>query len=73
MKKLYFNNFNCHNGDLHYYRAFIKDIINKTDFDEYYLLEKKSSTDVYELVINRILQSNGIMAIVLVFPLIFRK
>ena len=44
MKTLYFTNFNCHNGDLHYYREFIKDIINKTDFDNYYLLEKKSSS-----------------------------
>lgn len=44
MKTLYFNNFNCHNGDLHYYREFIKDIINKTDFDNYYLLENKSSS-----------------------------
>ena len=44
MKILYFNNFNCHNGDLHYYREFIKDIINKTDFDKYYLLENKSSS-----------------------------
>jgi len=44
MKILYFNNFNCHNGDLHYYREFIKDIIKKTNFDEYFLLEKKSSS-----------------------------
>lgn len=44
MKTLYFNNFNCHNGDLHYYREFIKDIINRTKFDEYYFLEKGDSS-----------------------------
>jgi len=44
MKTLYFNNFNCHNGDLHYYREFIKDIISKTNFDEYYLLESHDSS-----------------------------
>lgn len=45
-------NFNCHYGDLHYYKEFIKDIINKTDFDEYYLLEYKSSSEIFKDVDN---------------------
>lgn len=41
MKKLiFFNHFN--NGDIHYAREFIKDIINKTNYDEYYFLSKRS-------------------------------
>jgi hypothetical protein len=42
MKNLYFFNFKAHNGDLHYNREFVKDIINKIDCDEYYLLQNMS-------------------------------
>jgi len=42
MANLYFFNFKAHNGDLHYYREFIKDIINKLNYDEYYLLQNTS-------------------------------
>ena len=40
-KLIFYNNF--HNGDIHFTREFIKDIIKKTSFDEYYFLHKRSS------------------------------
>lgn len=39
-KLIFFNHFN--NGDIHYAREFIKDIINKTNYDEYYFFSKRS-------------------------------
>lgn len=38
---LYFYNFG-HTGDLHYTREYIKDIINKTNYDNYYYLKDNS-------------------------------
>lgn len=40
MKRLIFYN-NWHNGDLHNSREFVKDIINKTRFDEYYYIHNR--------------------------------
>lgn len=41
MNKLIFYN-NHNNGDIHYVREFIKDIINKTSFDEYHFLHMRN-------------------------------
>jgi len=40
MKRLIFYN-NRHNGDIHLTREFVKDIMKKTSFDEYYFLHKQ--------------------------------
>ena len=39
-KLIFYNNF--HNGDIHFTREFVKDIIKKTSYDEYYFLHKRS-------------------------------
>lgn len=48
MKKLIFYN-NWHNGDIHYTREFVKDIIKKTSFDEYYYLHNCPSKLVMDI------------------------
>jgi hypothetical protein len=40
-KLIFYNNFN--NGDIHFAREFVKDIMNKTKYDEYYFLHKRSA------------------------------
>lgn len=40
MKLIFYNNW--HNGDVHFTREFIKDIISKTNFSEYYYLQNNS-------------------------------
>jgi hypothetical protein len=39
-KLIFYNNF--HNGDIHFTREFVKDIMRKTSYDEYYFLHKRS-------------------------------
>ena len=39
-KLIFFNNF--HNGDIHFTREFVKDIMKKTSFDEYHFLHKRN-------------------------------
>ena len=39
-KLIFYNNF--HNGDIHFTRQFIKDIMKKTSYDEYYFLHQRS-------------------------------
>lgn len=54
MRILFYNNW--HNGDMHFTREFIKDIINKTDYSEYYYLHTKSEKlflDIPELKISK--------------------
>jgi hypothetical protein len=38
-----------HNGDIHFIREYIKDIISKTNFDEYYLLHNNNENDLLDV------------------------
>jgi len=42
MNLIFYNNF--HNGDIHYSREFVKDIINKTNFDKYFYNHQNHNT-----------------------------
>jgi hypothetical protein len=46
--KLYFYIFG-HNGDIHFVREYIKDIISKTDYEEYYLLHNCKSNILLDI------------------------
>jgi len=58
MKNLYFNS-EGHNGDIHYCREYVRDIIRKTDYDNYYFLceninnAKNLLKDIPELIFDK--------------------